>query len=773
MLNDWVLLIDFGTSFSRAAIVDADGRVEPVEVDGAVAVPSGVWADAKGRLISGVPALRQARLAPERWNRAPKRSLGQAKLSLGSAEVAVSDAVAAVLKQLSAEAIRRRGGAPRAVRLICPARWDAARRETLLVAARSAGLDAPKVTGGAHLVDAPFAVSRLLAERNQLPAESKIALFDLGGGGVETAVIEAAGAAGSGTAGDRGSAGDQFVVRALGGIAGLGGECFDDLLFQQVAVGAFSGQDSARLLDPPDAEWRRSAEGLFREVRRAKEELSRSHSVRLDHGTLMPHSPLQLNRIPMEALLRPEVLRSARELATTIELAGLRPRTLDAVYLIGGASQMPMVSRVIYDVLGVTPTVLDESGFLAGAAGWTPQDRIDPNLTRTTPAGRTLQAQRPTILPTTGSIPVIRPLAATAVPPTPAPQPSAPQPSAPQTSATALIAMPPAPPGTPVPAAEPGPDHPGPIRLDPAPPTGRPVWRRPVPVLVVVVAVIVVALLLGGFALNDGDAATTGAATGAGPTPSPSPTPEPTPSATLDVSDSLLPVAGLTAHTKKITVTLRWSRVDGADSYQVVRDGDTPAEVSQPVAGTRFADRPGDGDRHTYRVVALDVDGNEGPVGNTVRPPAAATPYGAEQDIASVWITMIPEKSGAKGKAGQTCKGTKASSEHSNGRIVCRLKNGLQYQILRFASKKQRDARVAQLTKAKGAHAGRWSVKGKGSRAKKVTGQLITAGAKAPNGPWRVWTFDDRPTYAMSVQWPKHSAKALAQWWQKKAPFQS
>jgi hypothetical protein len=741
MLNDWVLLIDFGTSFSRAAIVDADGRVEPVEVDGGVAVPSGVWADAKGRLISGVPALRQARLAPERWNRAPKRSLGQAKLSLGSAEVAVPEAVAAVLKQLSAEAIRRRGGAPRAVRLICPARWDAARRETLLVAARSAGLDAPKVTGGAHLVDAPFAVSRLLAERNQLPAGSKIALFDLGGGGVETAVIEAAG--------------DQFVVRALGGIAGLGGECFDDLLFQQVAVGAFSGQDSARLLDPPDAEWRRAAEGLFREVRRAKEELSRSHSVRLDRGTLTPHSPLQLNRIPMEALLRPEVLRSARELATTIELAGLRPRTLDAVYLIGGASRMPMVSRVIYDVLGVTPTVLDESGFLAGAAGWTPQDRIDPELTRTTPAGRNLQPQLPSRPPTTGSIPVIRPLPAAALP-----QPSTEAPAA-EAPPTAPIA---------VAAAEPEP-----TRLDPAPPTGRPVWRRPVPVLVVVLAVVVAALLVGGFALNDDDGgATTGAGAGTGlPAPSLSPTPEPTPSATLDVSDSLLPVAGLTAHTKKITVTLRWSRVAGADSYQVVRDGDTPAEVRAPVTGTRFADRPGDGGRHTYRVVALDADGNEGPAGNTVRPPAAATPYGAEQDIASTWITMIPEKAGAKGKAGQTCTGSKASSEHSNGRIVCRLKTGLQYQILRFASKEQRDARVAQLTKAKGAHAGRWSVKGKGSGAKKVSGQLITAGAKAPNGPWRVWTFDDSPTYAMSVQWPKHSAKALAQWWQKKAPFQS
>ena len=384
-MNDWVLLIDFGTSFSRAAIVDVDGRVEPIEVDGASAMPSGVWADPAGRLTAGLVARRQARLAPERWDRAPKRSLGQPTLPLGQTQVAVPTVIAQVFRQLSAEAIKRRGGAPRQVRLTCPARLDVTRRNTLLAAARLAGLDTPAVAGGVRLVDTPFAASRYLAEHGQLRPGGTVAMFDLGGGGVETSVIQ--------------SVDGGFEIRALGGIAGLGGEMFDDLLYQRVVIKGLASRDpqlARRLLEPPDAESRRSVEGLFREIRRAKEELSQSQSVELDVAA-MTDLPLWLSRFEVEAGLRPEILRSARELAATIELTGLRARALDAVYLTGGSSRMPLVSRVIFDVLGVHPTaLLDESSFLTGAAAWTPQDRIDLETTPVTRAGRKLEAEVPT-----------------------------------------------------------------------------------------------------------------------------------------------------------------------------------------------------------------------------------------------------------------------------------------------------------------------------------------------------------------------------------------
>jgi hypothetical protein len=177
------------------------------------------------------------------------------------------------------------------------------------------------------------------------------------------------------------------------------------------------------------------------------------------------------------------------------------------------------------------------------------------------------------------------------------------------------------------------------------------------------------------------------------------------------------------------------------------------------VKGTRFADRPGDGDRHAYAVVPLGRGGVAGPTAPAVDAAPAATPYGAEQDIASAWGALIPERAGSRGPAHQLCRGSRVSSEHSNGRIICRVHSGLQFQIMRFSSKAERSRRAAQLSRAKGVHRGRWS------------GDLLfTAGAKAVHGPWRWWAVGGKATYAISAQWPKHTAKALAGWWKYRMP---
>jgi len=290
---------------------------------------------------------------------------------------------------------------------------------------------------------------------------------------------------------------------------------------------------------------------------------------------------------------------------------------------------------------------------------------------------------------------------------------------------------------------------------------------------VLIVVGLVVALVVGGLALNGRAASSSDGENSPRTIGADLPTtlsPTPTPSSSVDATASLLPVAGLTGHTETITVRLQWQAVDGAESYLVTRDPGRAGEKTEPVTGTRYADRPGDGRRHSYTVVAVDPDGTPGAAGPTVHPSAAATPYGAEQDIASAWPQMIPTKPGAKGGAGQTCKGSKTSSEHSNGRIVCRTSSGVQFQVLRFSSQKERDAREDQLVKAQGAHGGHWAQKGDDATS---GGDLVTAGAGVVHGPWRFWTFDDSPRYAMSAQWPKHSAQALASWWQGRSPFHS
>ena len=336
-MNDWTLLIDFGTSFTKAAVADADGRVEPVDLGGGFVTPSGVWAGPDGRLVV--------------------------------------EAAASVLRRVAGEASRYRRGKPTAIRLTCSARWDQDRREPLLVALQQAGLGGRSIGRHPELVDYPVAAGLSLARLGRFGVGSRIAVLGLGAGSAETAVLEATP--------------DGILVRALGGIEGAAGDQFDELLYRQMVGHAMTGwdtQQARKLWEPTEEPWRRAAAELFGEVRRAKEQLSRQQFVPLHPGPLID-TPLELGRIELEAVLRPLVLRIARELATTIELAGLRARQLDGILLTGGSSRIPLVARVIFDVTGVHPEVLDGPELYLGAADWTPRTRIRPESTPITVAG--------------------------------------------------------------------------------------------------------------------------------------------------------------------------------------------------------------------------------------------------------------------------------------------------------------------------------------------------------------------------------------------------
>ena len=140
-MDGWILAIDFGTSFTTAAIA-SNGDVKLVEVDGSWRIPSIVLADDSGHLVVGRAAERQAAMTPERAELTPKRHLGEpAPLLLGDQVVPVAKAVGAVLRTVAAEAVRLQGGRPPAeVRLTHPATWQESRLSALADAAWDAGL---------------------------------------------------------------------------------------------------------------------------------------------------------------------------------------------------------------------------------------------------------------------------------------------------------------------------------------------------------------------------------------------------------------------------------------------------------------------------------------------------------------------------------------------------------------------------------------------------------------------------------------------------------
>ena len=99
MAGPWTLGIDFGTTFTVAAVHHND-RTEVLEIDGQQRFPSAVFLNEDGSVLVGASAERRGAAEPGRLERTPKRYLdvGQPPIALGGNLVDVTVLVAAVLR---------------------------------------------------------------------------------------------------------------------------------------------------------------------------------------------------------------------------------------------------------------------------------------------------------------------------------------------------------------------------------------------------------------------------------------------------------------------------------------------------------------------------------------------------------------------------------------------------------------------------------------------------------------------------------------------------
>lgn len=348
----WILAIDYGTSSSAAAIA-VGSTVTLVEVDGTPRVPSVVLADDDGELIAGVIAVRQGAGRPDRIERSPKRRIGDRTVVLGDRRFRPVELAAAVLRPLAAEAVRRQGGTPpRELRITHPATWAGTRLAALRDAAESLEL-AP-----VRLVPEPVAAALHYADQ-QLAEGDLVAVYDLGGGTFDTAVL-------------RSTAEGFEVVGTPGGSDRLGGEDFDERLYQHVgaALGAQDPEAWEQLRFADDRAYVRANEAFRTDVRAAKEALSSA----ADYTVYVPapvDREIRVTRDELEHLIRPDLDRTVDELVATVERVGASVDDLAAVYLVGGSSRIPLVTRLLADRLGSVPSTWGDpkSVVALGAAG--------------------------------------------------------------------------------------------------------------------------------------------------------------------------------------------------------------------------------------------------------------------------------------------------------------------------------------------------------------------------------------------------------------------
>ncbi|MCD0451274.1 Hsp70 family protein [Actinocorallia sp. API 0066] len=334
----WVLAIDFGTSFSTAATL-RDGSIDLVEVGNSRYLPSAVALGGDGDLMVGTAALNYRNSSPESAERCPKRALllGHA-VRLGGTDVPVSSLVAAIFRRFAAEATRIHGGPPERLVLTHPARWGDVETAVLKAAAAEADLPEPWLTSE------PVAAATYYAARHRVEEGRCVAVYDLGGGTFDTAVLR--------------RAADGFEqVGAAGGHPRLGGEDFDDELLGLVAerAAAASPADWEALHRGPEPAVMRRLNLLRSDVTRLKEELSEhlQREIPVDGFA----EAVQVQRAEFVARITPHLRTTMVELAATVERAGLAFADLAEIYLTGGSSRVPLVTDLFAETFGRIPSV--------------------------------------------------------------------------------------------------------------------------------------------------------------------------------------------------------------------------------------------------------------------------------------------------------------------------------------------------------------------------------------------------------------------------------
>jgi Ethanolamine utilization protein EutJ (predicted chaperonin) len=395
-----LLAIDFGTSNTVAALL-VDGQApRTVTFDASPLLPSAVYLSPDGQVTVGRDAQRLARLDPTRFEPNPKRRIDDGDVLLGDHVVPVVEIIAAVLRAVAVEVRRQLGGAmPDETRLTHPAQWGATRQNVLVSAARAAGLGVNLV-----LIPEPVAAAAQFTRLpgRTLPTGGAVAVYDLGGGTFDIAIVGRTVQQSRGSEGADGES--QFHVLAEAGLPDLGGLDFDQAILEHVGRMASAADPGAwqQILRPGDASGRRAARALAEDVRAAKETLSRYPQT--DISLPDPFPDAHLTRSEFEGLIRPNLSRSIELLADVVRRAGIAPDHLSGIFLVGGSSRIPLVAGLIQNRLHVIPVALDQPETAVALGALLVPIRRDGNRTVAI-AGDTSPAARPS--GSTGAFPAV------------------------------------------------------------------------------------------------------------------------------------------------------------------------------------------------------------------------------------------------------------------------------------------------------------------------------------------------------------------------------
>ena len=352
-----IIGIDLGTTNSCVAVMEGNEPVVIPNSEGHRTTPSIVAFTENGERKVGDPAKRQAITNPKNTVFSIKRFMGETcsqvqgdiarvpytvvcennmpRVDINGRKYTPQEISAIILQKMKKTAEDYLGTTVDEAVITVPAYFSDSQRQATKEAGEIAGLKVRRI------INEPTAAA-LAYGLDKKANDMKIAVYDLGGGTFDISILEL----GDGV----------FEVKSTNGDTHLGGDDFDHVIIDWLAD-EFMKSHNVDLRKDPMAMQR-----LKEAAEKAKIELSSSTQTEINLPYIMPvdgipqHLVTTLTRSKFEQLSDRLIQATIEPCRKALSDAGLQPKDIDEVILVGGSTRIPAIQKVVQDFFGKVPS---------------------------------------------------------------------------------------------------------------------------------------------------------------------------------------------------------------------------------------------------------------------------------------------------------------------------------------------------------------------------------------------------------------------------------
>jgi molecular chaperone DnaK len=302
---------------------------------GEMITPSVVYIAEDGSPVVGLEAKEKALLEPENTFLEVKRLFGQnTELQARNKVYSPVDAAAMIIRYLTDCAQKHSGRTVDSAVITVPAYFTDSQRKDVMAAGKAAGLEVERIINEPTAASLDYGIEHMRDCKYML-------VYDLGGGTLDVTVLEL-------------FEGVVEVKSSCGNNA-LGGKDFDQAIMDHI-TGVIKKRDKVDISG--------DARAMMR-IKIAAEQCKIALSANTENAVELPFlygrngNPAgyseKITRTDFEAMIREKIYSTEHQIKTALFDANLNADDIDLTLLVGGSTRIPLVSRFLDEIFGITP----------------------------------------------------------------------------------------------------------------------------------------------------------------------------------------------------------------------------------------------------------------------------------------------------------------------------------------------------------------------------------------------------------------------------------